>query len=258
LTLACIITLKCDDNPLSLEDVIPSVTIIQPTDGDTITVSIPILAVANNEKITEVSFYVNDSIIGSDKTFPYKSNWDISGIRDSSVFKLTAKAENIANLSSYSEIVEVHVLKQFPNPVPIKPIHGDVIDSSRVQLVWTSIPMASIYNIQVSRERFFNTIEFESFLSDTIVNTEELPDFQHFWRVRSRSNSGTWSDWSSTRLFYTGKFVVINGIGDDQGSCLITTEDGGYLFGGSTRLRHRTVDILLQEKHHNMRQDLMI
>jgi phosphodiesterase/alkaline phosphatase D-like protein len=83
-----------------------SVTLVKPKDGDVLSGTVNIQAVARatkGEKITKVEFYIDDTKIAQHSKVPYKTDWDTTSYPDGS-YTIKAVATNTVNESSQDSI----------------------------------------------------------------------------------------------------------------------------------------------------------
>ncbi|HIE05505.1 MAG TPA: hypothetical protein EYP58_01760 [bacterium (Candidatus Stahlbacteria)] len=88
----------------------PLVDITNPVDGAVVSGSIDISAdVSDNDGIDRVEFYINDSLVATLKKSPYKHHWTTTGLPDSSLHDIYAKAYDLALSEGSSDTVTVTV-----------------------------------------------------------------------------------------------------------------------------------------------------
>lgn len=75
---------------------------------------------------------------------------------------------------------------------------------SGVQLSWNTVPIATSYHIQVSKNSNFSTIAFENTnVTGNSIQVNSLDYYtDYFWRVKAKAG-GNESDWSTTWIFKT-------------------------------------------------------
>ncbi len=72
-------------------------------------------------------------------------------------------------------------------------------------LVWSRVPDAASYRLQVSNSRAFSYLLIDSSLADSVSSLNGLTlDTKYYWRVYSVNGKGV-GDWSSTQSFTTAK-----------------------------------------------------
>jgi|GEM_PF-318826 len=83
---------------------IPQVTIINPTDGETLHGTVTIQAeVQDNEGIAQVEFFVNDKVLKSFISSPYEYGWNVDEIIDGT-YTIKVKATNLSGNQSSKSI----------------------------------------------------------------------------------------------------------------------------------------------------------
>ena len=95
-----------------------------------------------------------------------------------------------------------------PPPSPISPANLEKNVSFAPTLVWSRIPIASRYELQVSRQSDFGNLVFRKYTTDTTAMIDSLQQsmeyLTYFWRVRTL-RADTSSDWSQVWQFTTRK-----------------------------------------------------
>jgi len=91
----------------------PTVQIINPNNGATITNDIVITAQAQDQNgVTFVEFFINGVLVGNDSISPYTYNWSIMSLPNNSVQTLFAKAYDAAGNVGNSTLISVTILNQ--------------------------------------------------------------------------------------------------------------------------------------------------
>ncbi len=98
------------------DNVDPVVTILNPTNGQTVEGIVNITAFADDDiSVREVVFFINGDSIGSDISNPYNLEWDTTPFSDSTNHTIYAEAFDTGGNSTISEMVTVTV---FPRVNP--------------------------------------------------------------------------------------------------------------------------------------------
>ncbi len=85
-------------------------------------------------------------------------------------------------------------------PKLILPENNSEIKTTNVDFVWEKLAFASVYNLQISKDKDFNLIEMEesSFPGYNYSIYNPTPNTEYYWRVRAiqkdSSKAGMWSD----------------------------------------------------------------
>jgi hypothetical protein len=96
------------DNP-------PTVSITDPLDGSELTGSVMISADATDDVgISEVDFYVDSNLVGSDNTTPYEILWDTLTVSDGT-HTISAVATDTSGNTAYAPDVTVEVANEVPS-----------------------------------------------------------------------------------------------------------------------------------------------
>jgi thermitase len=105
--------------PIPEDRVAPSVQIVSPTDGSTVSGLVTVRAEATDSSgITRVEFYANGILIGTSNSAPYSMNWNTKKL--SGQYVLTAVAVDTASNSATSAVVIVTVGEAVKNVPPPK------------------------------------------------------------------------------------------------------------------------------------------
>lgn len=82
-------------------------------------------------------------------------------------------------------------------PEPLSPPNNSFSTETRPTFTWTSVPGATVYNIQVAEDDAFISIHFENanLTQTSYTSPDDLPDGIYYWHVRAGDGSN-WSDWS--------------------------------------------------------------
>lgn len=96
-------------------------------------------------------------------------------------------------------------------PTLISPVNIRINVPVKPQFEWAAVDSAQFYEIQVSRDSTFTTIDYRS---DSLRARGVIPDVNllnnifYFWRVRARNRTQT-SEWSATYRFLTIRATVL-------------------------------------------------
>jgi thermitase len=105
--------------PAPIDDVAPSVAIVSPADGSTVSGTVTVRAEAtDNTGISRVEFYANGVLIGTSNSAPYSTNWNTRKL--SGQYTLTAVAVDSSSNSATSSSVTVTVAEPVKNTPPKK------------------------------------------------------------------------------------------------------------------------------------------
>jgi len=91
-------------------------------------------------------------------------------------------------------------------PVPIAPVQDTTDQPVTIRIVWSPVPRAATYRLQLSADSLFRSFVFDDSMlvdaSRTIAGL--LRSTRYYWRVRARSTGGTsTSPWCATQRFIT-------------------------------------------------------
>jgi len=106
---------------LPLDSIPPTMHIIEPVEGDTLYAFeyFSVNASDNTTGIMKASFYINDSLVGEDTTYPYFSIMDVRNITEGSTAKIYATCEDFGRNTGYSETLSVFIGFHPPFPYVI-------------------------------------------------------------------------------------------------------------------------------------------
>lgn len=103
---------------IGLPDVTPpSVQFIYPTAGNTITQNATISVQASDDVgVSQVEFYIDGELVGTDPSQPYTYDWDITGYPNNSVHTLFARAYDAAGNAGNTAVITVTVINVDDTP----------------------------------------------------------------------------------------------------------------------------------------------
>ena len=113
-----------------LDSIPPNVRILEPLAGDTLYgfEYFSVIASDNETGIKRASFFVNDSLVGTDEDFPYYYIIDVRGLQEGSISSIYATAEDYGRNIGYSESTDVFIGYHPPFPyVVIDTIYTDKV-----------------------------------------------------------------------------------------------------------------------------------
>jgi hypothetical protein len=124
----------------------PDVAITSPTNGETVSRANLIITAdaSGGVGVTNVQFYADDSLIGSDSSAPYTWTWSSAPLGDHT---LTAKAYDAAGTEGVSAPVAIHVTTNLPPRVSIThPVNGMVVGTN-VMIAATATDDVAVTNV---------------------------------------------------------------------------------------------------------------
>lgn len=93
-----------------------------------------------------------------------------------------------------------YVFRSPDNAAPLR----NVFSTATPTLTWGSITWAMGYQVEVSRQSNFSSVDFardDLDMNTLNVTTSSLPDGVYYWRVRAQQANGSWGRWSPTEIF---------------------------------------------------------
>lgn len=140
------------------DDIIdPTVSIINPQDGQVVEGLVDILANAEDERsIQKVAFFINGDSLGLSSTYPYIYQWETSTYSDSTEHTIFAKAWDGGNNTATSEVITVTVYPRTgeagddiaPTALFLYPIDGSTI-AGNVRVALDIADNDSLANIEL-------------------------------------------------------------------------------------------------------------
>lgn len=102
------------------DNVPPTVSIINPQDGQQVQNTVIVLASADDDRLVrEVAFFVNGDSVHSDNLYPYNYNWITTNLADSTSHSIVAKAFDQSGNWTNSEPVTVTVFPRGDRTPPV-------------------------------------------------------------------------------------------------------------------------------------------
>lgn len=128
----------------------PTVTIISPANGATVSGSLQISATASDNKgITKVEFFYGTKLIKSDLTAPYSITWDTKSVSNG-VYSITAKAYDGAGNKATSQAVSVTVNNSPSTSTTQLRVSNFKYDADLDSYTYTSTKLGT-YNVSIDR-----------------------------------------------------------------------------------------------------------
>ena len=135
---------------LEMDTTSPVVNVFFPNEGDTLYGFVYVAANSNDNIATKsISFYLNDSLLGEDNTFPYYHVLDCRGFTEGATYGLSAVGEDYGRNFGYSDTISVVMGFHPPFPYVIldtiyttsdmKPLFLDITDNGTA-LICTQVP----------------------------------------------------------------------------------------------------------------------
>jgi len=88
-------------------------------------------------------------------------------------------------------------LDALPRPTLTAPANRSTTENDSPTFVWTAVPGAGEYQVQISRDRKFGTVEQAAAVTDATYPAGGLPDGRYYWRARAVNANGIAGQWSA-------------------------------------------------------------
>ncbi len=137
------------------------------------------------------------------------SSWEITPgniLNPNTKYYWRVKAYNAGGGAGNWSAVRYFRTSILPPAALVDPFDGVTLLNKRPTFEWASVPGATSYNLQVSKNDTFTQIVLNKTVSGSNVYTHTadlLADTHYFWRVRTAAPNGP-SDWTGPWDFYTG------------------------------------------------------
>ncbi|KGJ91586.1 Ig-like domain-containing protein [Thalassotalea sp. ND16A] len=193
----------------------PDVSLLSPAEGSKVSGSITNSATASdNVGVTQVQFFVDGVLLGTDTTAPYSASWNTTSVTDGA-HTLTARAFDAAGNTGFATAVNVTVDNSPPALNITSPADGATV-SAAVTITATGSDPSGVTQVQ-----FF--VDGVLLSTDTVApystswNTTSVTDGAHTLTARASDNAGN-----------TGTSTSVNVTVDNSGPAVnITSPAGG-------------------------------
>ncbi len=188
-----LVTFVISDSP---DIVDPTVTIVNPQDGQIVEGIVRISAIADDERsIQKVAFFIDGDSVGENSAYPYNYTWNTEPYADSTDHTIYAKAFDGGNNSAYSDGVTVTV---YPSRDLLPPVVKILYPVSGATITGTvNVAVDANDNFGVTRVEFYVDGILQSAYTDTqppygfAWNTAPLADLQqHTLYVKAYDAAG--------------------------------------------------------------------
>jgi hypothetical protein len=170
------------------DDVIdPTITIVNPQNGQTVEDTVRILALAEDERaIEKVAFFIDGDSVGQDESYPYNYNWDTKPYADSTNHTIHAKAFDTGGNSGISPVVSVTVFpsstdQTAPTVIALYPINSSTVTGT------ITIRADAEDNFGINRVEFY----IDGVLNST--DTDGSDGWSSTWNTAAQADSSSHS-----------------------------------------------------------------
>ena len=156
----------------------PSSSLTAPAEGATVFDTITLTASASdNFAVTQVHFFVGDTLVGTDTTAPFSAPWNTRSVANGS-YSLMARAWDAAGYWSSSTLVTVLVDNDYtaPSVSVTSPVEG-------AQIVGTTTLQAS-----ATDNRALSKVEF--YVDGALIGSDTTAPYSASWDSRTAANGG--------------------------------------------------------------------
>jgi hypothetical protein len=145
---------------------------------------------------------------------------NISTLSYSKTYYWRVRAKNNGDTSTWSGVWSFSTMQDpaFIAPTLYKPSNGATDQSLDLQLVWTTVNGAAVYELQIAKsDSFTNVIQDDSTLTAAFKTVTELSsNTTYYWRVRAKNATAAsaWSNiYSFSTIVITTPVITIDAIG---------------------------------------------
>lgn len=149
----------------------------------------------------------------ADTTFTLPSN--LNAVLQRFAWFVTAENSTGTGLSSVKRRFAVVAIPDAPTGTSIlrSPENEQRLASIEVISIWSPVPTADRYDLQISTSAQFFSSTFRGTIDDTTwTGSPFAQNRRYYWRVRP-GNAGGWGPWSTSRSFVTGTVVSVDNRG---------------------------------------------
>ncbi len=163
------------DNATQPGDAPPVVDIVNPADGSTVSGTIIIEANASDDvSVTNVDFYINDTLLATDDTEPYNASWNTTTVADGShIIKATA-TDTMGQTVSDTITVTVDNVDEPPTVEITSPVDGATVSGT------ITIEASAGDDREVSKVDFY--------INDTLLATDTVSPYLYYWDTMTVSD----------------------------------------------------------------------
>jgi len=249
-----IFLISCTKNPSGVEDKIRSTaSIVSPQnnaslyDSTLIEVSVPA-----GKGVVKVEIFIDNEIAITLFSSPFRYNWSIISLQDSSIHTLYAKIYGTDSSVTKTSIINVTILKVAPTTVKV-----NVLNPHEVKLQWTHhTTLASENVVELSEDGGATYVQLESVSStmDTItVYRSFTAGKDYYFRVGAKINNSIVYSLPIRKSCAITFVKTIKGEPSEDGYDVCQTTDGGYVIGGSSLIKTDAFgNILWKQKYLNV------
>jgi hypothetical protein len=114
-------------------------------------------------------------------------------------------ADPALNWSDWSTPYTVTITAPLPaRPLALVPANKSYHNTDEINFSWNSVAFAKQYQIQVSRNTRFTSIEFDATVDEPSAAASFAVEGVFYWRVRASNVDEKFGAWNATSSFYTG------------------------------------------------------
>jgi len=160
----------------------PTVSIINPIENQSVTGTVRIVAIANDERsVDKVAFFVDGDSVGVIETYPFHYDWNTTSYAGTANHFIFAKVFDTGGNSTVSQVVNVVVLSSLditpPTALITYPVNGQTVSGI--------ISVTSDVNDDVA----VSSVDF--FIDGSLASSVTVAPFSYSWNTASYANGST-------------------------------------------------------------------
>jgi sugar lactone lactonase YvrE len=203
----CLSGSMCDKNPVGSKNTPGVPTLISPVNGSATSDTTPAFDWNDVSAAAGYEIQIDDTLSFSSPavdTFLVVSSYADTLVLSEDTYYWRVRAKDSGGAwSSWSEAWTFAVFTHGPAaPAGSSPASGATVSDDTPAFVWSSVPTAAGYEIQVDTTSGFASVVIDSHLTvPAYTCLRGLDDKTYWWRVRAKNAADLWSDWSQTLSF---------------------------------------------------------
>jgi len=160
----------------------PNVAVFSPSTGTVVKGLVQVdVSAADNVSVSEVAFYANGNLVGTDGTSPYQFSWDTASVADGNV-SLTATATDAAGNQGASMAVTVQVQNQIAQVVADQSAPTvEILDP------FSNATVSGLVTISVSANDDVAVSKVDLYIDNKLVSSSSSQTLNYKWNTKKVS-----------------------------------------------------------------------